>query len=473
MNDLISTAVTSFTKFINENDKKIKEINSGNVLVSYAIALTDFPSHTIINHLTKHYERSFYFEKPIDNFRIMGMDDVLTIAENGVGRFAITDKKIKEWKNSFFNNWSTIPYQRIPLFLGGMKFTTEHNDEDWQDFNDSTWFVPEIIILEIEQKPYLFFNFIAQNAFKDQAIKKFRIKLEKLFSLIDQNESSQPFKILKSEGDSPKDKKKWKQLVSEGLEKISEHEIQKIVFSRKVELHLSNEPDFKIIIDRLKSNYPDCYSFIYHHGKSTFFGASPEKLAKFSNGNVEIDALAGSAPRGSSPGEDSDFEQKLLNDRKNLNEHNFVVDHIESAITNSTLDMELEKHFSIKKLANIQHIWSRIVAKLSPNSSMINLLKELYPTPAICGYPKDDALHMIKKMEGYKRGLYAGIIGWFNLNDEGEFAVAIRSALLSNNKLIAFAGCGIVEDSDPEVEFKETELKLKPIMSLFRNENKN
>lgn len=76
-------------------------------------------------------------------------------------------------------------------------------------------------------------------------------------------------------------------------------------------------------------------------------------------------------------------------------------------------------------------------------------------------------------MEGYKRGLYAGIIGWFNLKEEGEFAVAIRSALFSNNKLTAFAGCGIVEDSNPEVEYKETELKLKPIMSLFQNENKN
>ncbi len=473
MRDHISTAVTSFTKFITENEKKIKGINSGNVLVSYAIALNDFPSHVMINHLTKHYERSFYFEKPIDNFRIIGLDDALIIAENGDGRFAITDKKIKEWKNSFFNNWDSIQLQRIPLFLGGMKFTTEHNDDDWQDFNDSTWFVPEIIILEEDKKQFLFFNFIALNSSKEQTIKRFTAKLEKLFTFNDQKGNSHTLKILKSEGDTPKDKKKWKQLVSEGLNKISENEIEKIVFSRKVELQLSNEPDFKTIIDKLKSNYPDCYSFIYHHGKSTFFGASPEKLARFSNGNVEIDALAGSAPRGSSLEEDSDLERKLLSDKKNLNEHNIVVNHIKSAITNTTLDMELEKYCSIKKLANIQHIWSRIVAKLSPSSSMINLLKELYPTPAICGFPKDDALHLIKKMEGYKRGLYAGIIGWFNLNDEGEFAVAIRSALLSNNKLIAFAGCGIVEDSDPEVEYKETELKLKPIMSLFQNENKN
>ena len=472
MKDIISTAVTSFTKYLTENHQ-LKGNNSGNILVSYATAFPDFASQKLINHLIKHYERSYYFEKPADNFKIIGLDEVVAISENGDGRFAITDKKIKEWKNSFYNNWDTIPVKRIPLFLGGMKFTTEHNDDDWQDFNDSTWFIPEIIIIEENSQQYLFFNFMLQNSNKEQLIKRLQAKLEKLFTFNDQKESAHSIKILKSEGDSPKDKKKWKQLVSDGLNKISENQIEKIVFSRKVGLYLSNEPDFNLIMEKLKSNYPECYSFIYHHGKSTFFGASPEKLAKFSDGKIEIDALAGSAPRGNSPDEDLDLEQNLLHDKKNLNEHNLVISHIKSVLSNLTQNLLVENHCSIKKLANIQHIWSRIVATLSPDSSMIYLLKELYPTPAICGFPKESALHFIKKMEGYKRGLYAGIIGWFNLKEEGEFAVAIRSALYSNNKLTAFAGCGIVEDSNPEAEFKETELKLKPIMSLFQNENKN
>ena len=105
---------------------------------------------------------------------------------------------------------------------------------------------------------------------------------------------------------------------------------------------------------------------------------------------------------------------------------------------------------------------------LSPGS-MMNLLKDLYPTPAICGFPKETALHFIKKSENYRRGLYSGIIGWFNLEENGEFVVALRSALAVNNKIIAFAGNGIVDDSNPETEFKETELKLKTILSLFND----
>ncbi len=473
MDDFILSSENSLRKFLSDSDKIIKSRNGGSLLFSFALPFDNFNTSDFINHLAKNYERSLYFEKPAENLLIAGLDEALAISENGEGRFAVTDKKIKELKNSFINNWESLTDKKIPLFLGGMKFTSEHNEDDWQDFNDSTWFIPEFLILQKQNMKYLFFNFLLQNSSKEQTIKKFKAKLEKLFKINGSGENLSSPKIIKSSGDSPKDKKKWKQLVSESLGKISENQIEKVVLSRKVEMQLSNEPDLKLIIENLRKDYPNCYVFLYHHGKSSFFGASPEKLAKFSNGCIEVDALAGSAHRGKTEEEDLQIEKALLSDNKNLTEHNYVIEHITNTISNLTEDFAVESRHSIKKLANIQHIWSRITAKVSNKSSMMNILKELYPTPAICGYPKDSALHLIKKTEGYKRGLYSGIIGWFNFDDEGEFAVALRSALLTNNKLIAFAGGGIVQNSDPEAEYKETELKLKTILSLFRNENKN
>ena len=473
MEDFISSSENSLRKFLSDSDKIIKSRNGGSLLVSFALPFDNFNTYGFINHLAKNYERSLYFEKPAENFLIAGLDEVLIISENGEGRFAVTDKKIKEWKNSFINNWESLPDKKIPLFLGGMKFTSEHNEDDWQDYNDSTWFVPELLILHNQNQNYLFFNFLLQNSSKEQAIKKFKTKLEKLFQLKENHENLTSPKIVRSSGDTPKDKKKWKQLVSDSLGRISENQVEKVVLSRKVELQLSNEPDMKLAIENLRKDYPNCYIFLYHHGRSSFFGATPEKLAKFSNGCIEVDALAGSARRGKTEEEDIQIEKTLLSDSKNLTEHNFVVEHIRNTISNLTEDFRIESNHSIKKLANIQHIWSRITAKLNNKNSMMNILKELYPTPAICGYPKDASLHLIKKLEGYKRGLYSGIIGWFNFDDEGEFAVALRSALLTNNKLIAFAGGGIVQNSDPEAEYKETELKLETIMSLFNNENKN
>ena len=474
MDDVTSKVLKSFSQFLSGLETKIKEKGNSSLLASFASPLTGYAFKEKLGVLKKHFERSFYFEKPSDGIAFLGLDEVVVVSENGEGRFAATDKKTREWKVNFVNNWDDFSLEKIPLFLGGMKFSTGHNDDEWQDFDDSSWFIPEILLLYKKDEQFLFYNSVfSPNTSKDSLIKKFTSKLDKLKNLDSASVQNTAPKILSSEGNSPKDKKKWKNLVSEGLEKINENQLEKIVLSRKVELKLSDSPDFNFIITKLRKLYPECYLFNFHRGRSSFFGATPEKLAAFSKGMVEIDALAGSAPRGKTTDEDILLEKELLSDKKNLNEHNIVIDYIKSALTRFSDKVNLENKYSIKKLANIQHIWTKISAGLNSKNIIFILLKELYPTPAICGTPKETALHLIKKMEGYKRGLYSGIIGWFNFEDEGEFAVALRSALYTSNKLIAYAGCGIVPDSDPELEYKETELKLKTIMSLFADENKN
>ncbi len=473
MEEFISLSVNLFTKFLSDSESIIKKNNTSSYLVSFALNYPASNLETKFDFLLKLHERSFYFEKPDENFIIFGMDETLNITENGEKRFSATDKKIKEWKEKFYSNWSQFAGIVFPLFLGSIKFAVEHADNDWSDFNDSTWFVPEVLLYKVKEQRFLLFNFIFSPEFsKGVIINKFRSKLEKLFNNNFQIKERPISKILQVLGSSPKDKKKWKNLVNDALDKISGKEIKKIVLSRRVELLLTDEPDFYTILRRLRQDYGDTYLFINHHGKSSFFGATPEKLAKMTDGRIEIDALAGSAPRGKNDSEDLEFENNLLSDKKNLNEHNFVIDHIRSSITNFTKDFTILPNSKIRKLANIQHLWTKISATLNPDSSMMLLLKELFPTPAVCGIPKDTALQLIKKLEGYKRGLYSGTVGWFNFNNEGEFVIGIRSALSLNNKLIAFAGCGIVENSDPELEYQETELKLKTILSLF-NENQD
>ena len=108
------------------------------------------------------------------------------------------------------------------------------------------------------------------------------------------------------------------------------------------------------------------------------------------------------------------------------------------------------------------------IVEIKQGNTIFNVLKEIYPTPAICGSPQNEALHLVKRFENFKRGLYSGIIGWFNFENEGNFVIALRSALKNGNKLTAYAGSGIVQNSEADAEFIETELKLKPIMSLFK-----
>ena len=221
----------------------------------------------------------------------------------------------------------------------------------------------------------------------------------------------------------------------------------------------------------LKKEYPDCCLFAYHKGSSTFFGATPEVLARISGKAMEVDAIAGSINRGANDDEDKKLESELLNSKKNLDEHQYVIEHLTKALNNFGT-INFTKPPSVKRLRNIQHLFTKISVELKDTATIMSILNELHPTPAVCGFPKDASLNLVKKIENQKRGLYSGIIGWFNLNNEGEFAVSIRSALTRGNKLWAFAGNGIVEGSDPDDEFEETEMKLKPILSLF-NEKKD
>ncbi|HSD63695.1 MAG TPA: isochorismate synthase, partial [Ignavibacteriaceae bacterium] len=300
-------------------------------------------------------------------------------------------------------------------------------------------------------------------------ISKFENVLKKFLLLLEKDKKKE-LRVLNKTGNEPKDKKKWKNQVNQALERIEDGELEKVVLSRKVELIFTTDVSVEPILKNLVDNYPECTSFIYHKGKSSFIGASPETLANISRSGMELEVLAGSAVRGDDENEDLKFEHELIKNDKELNEHNIVVNYVKNCLEKSVESLEISRP-SVKKLKNIQHIKTTIKLDLNEHSSSIGIIGKIHPTPAVCGLPGETALNMIKKLENHQRGLYSGLIGWFNFKDEGELILAIRSALINGNKLIAYAGCGIVRGSNADAEFKETELKLKPFLSIFNNEN--
>lgn len=469
MEDFISTLVSAYSDFLSKKTTKHKENLPGSLL-SFATQIKNPEFEQKIDQLLKSCENSFYFSSPQENFSFIALDEVYNIVENGTGRFAATDKKLKGFTDKLIDNWEK---QGLPLFAGAMKFTVEHSDDSWKDFNDSLWFIPEIVICNMENKNYLVYNYFAEQAFsKTRLTEKFRLRVENIFDILSSPQNDFLPKVTTSTGQTPKDRKKWKILINQALDQIKEDHIKKIVLARKVELQLKEELNITKAINLLKNDYPNCLLFAYHRGKSTFFGATPELITKLSGGKIEIDAVAGSIGRGKNEKEDKELEKTLASNKKDLDEHQYVLEHIKKVINKIGNKVTLSERPSVKKLKNIQHLLTKTSAELKPDTSIMEILSELHPTPAVCGFPKDTALNLIKKIENQRRGLYSGIIGWFNSNNEGEFAVAIRSAVTYGNKLIAYAGSGIVEGSEPDAEFEETEMKLKPILSLF-NEKKD
>ena len=463
----------NFQKFFAELKKdRTFQNESVDTLVSYIEKISTPDIASIVNNLQRTKQTFFYWSKPDEDCITLGIESLISVRHSGYERTVKTEEEINYWKENRYSNIEQTGLASIPLFMGGMKFSPdrEFSKSIWSDFSDSEWFVPKYTLIKRKKETYIAFNFKYKKESLEDLVHEFNTASQYINTISIKTESKNNVEVVETNLHDEKERKDWHLKVDNALKKISEGKFIKIVLSRKVTSRLSTEPDLSLLLADLSLNYPKCYIFAFAEKESIFFGASPEKLAKISDGWIEADALAGSIPRGDTKEEDKILADELLNSKKNLSEQNAVVDFITNSFEGFTEKINYDKKPIIRKLSNIQHLWTPIKAKLKSDKTIFSILKQIHPTPAICGVPWSDALTFIHDTEGYNRGLYAGIIGWFNFENEGEFAVAIRSALLKGSELDAFAGCGIVEGSDPDLEFEETELKLKPILSLFPHE---
>jgi salicylate biosynthesis isochorismate synthase/menaquinone-specific isochorismate synthase len=178
-------------------------------------------------------------------------------------------------------------------------------------------------------------------------------------------------------------------------------------------------------------------------------------------------ALAGSTRRSADPSVDDHLGEQLVRSAKERREHEIVVRRIERALRTQSVWVEAASEPGLVKVANIQHLATPIHAQLSEPRSAVELAGILHPTPAVGGEPRDTALAAMPDLEDLDRGWYAGPVGWMDATEDGEFCVAIRSALLRDRTAHLFAGNGIVADSDPAAELAETEVKLNALLPLL------
>ncbi len=410
---------------------------------------------------------NFYWNIADEQIEFLAINPIVEFKKIGENRLANTSLAVAEIEKYFHSNWTKNGIEDAPLVVGGIKFAPDQNSELWQDFSDSDWFIPQALFYRKKDKYFLIYNFkFSNNETNLKEFEEFLNSIQHLETLSLTNKSKNKISDLINNNSY----ENWELTIKKALERISKGMLSKVVLSREVKIQLEEKPIWGELITQLSKKYPRCYVFMYKRGESVFFGASPEKLAKVANGWIEVDALAGSVPRGKNDIEDVEMEHFLLTSEKNLFEQRAVVNFIHNLLSNISDEIIFDDKPIIRKLPNIQHLWTEIKAKLRENTKMFDVLLTLHPTPAICGDPWKIAMYFILDMEMHDRGLYSGNIGWFNFNGFGEFSVAIRSALNKEKSLYAYAGCGIVQGSEPKSEFEESEIKLKPILSLFVDE---
>ena len=263
----------------------------------------------------------------------------------------------------------------------------------------------------------------------------------------------------------------WKNLVGQTVQTIQRREYAKVVLAREVEV-TAHKRSFSLAatLQRLRESYPGANVFALQRGGRCFIGATPERLIYAQDGVLHTMALAGSAPRGASAKEDRRLGSELLHSLKNREEHEIVASSMRNALAHLCSRVWVADTPELLRLKNIQHLQTAIVGELLPSRSILEALATLHPTPAVGGSPTEPALAFIRTHENLDRGWYAGPIGWIDFQGNGDFAVALRSALLEERQARLFCGCGIVADSDPEAEYAESCLKLQVILPRLSGE---
>ena len=233
----------------------------------------------------------------------------------------------------------------------------------------------------------------------------------------------------------------------------------KVVVARAITGEITTAGDERAPLQRLTSEYPDTHIFAL----DGLWGASPETLVSVDHRRVTARVLAGSAARGADAATDMAAATALAASAKDREEHEYAVTSVITALAPHCRSIVGAVTPFALRLANVWHLASDVSGVLGSRSTVFDLIDSLHPTAAVAGVPTDRALATIAEIEAIPRDRYAGPVGWVDGAGNGDWAIALRCAQWGTNEIVAHAGAGIIDGSDPESEFAETELKFRPI----------
>lgn len=416
----------------------------------------------------------FFWEQPGQQKALVGVGTACEIKATGPERFAQATSIWRAWQQNAIVAYAggTTPEQiGGPIFFGGFAFDPQlPHTALWEGFPDGLLVLPRLLFYAHQQHPTLTMNVLVEARSDLEAGIEHITSTLKCWQSILQQLSGQPSypesditQPLIVRDIIPRDE--WEALVARAVEEIRHGSYAKVVLARDVEVMNGQQPfDVPATLARLRASYPGAYVFAMQRDQRYFVGATPERLVYGQDGRLRTMALAGSAPRGATPEEDRRLGSELLHSHKNKDEHEIVAWTIRDALATLCSKVWVADTPHLLQLKNIQHLETPIVGELLPGHCVLEALAGLHPTPAVGGYPRQEALDAIRDYEQLDRGWYAGPVGWIDAQGNGEFAVALRSGLVDGNRARLFAGCGIVAESQPESEYIESCLKLNVML---------
>lgn len=418
----------------------------------------------MISALPGYGAQRFFWQCQTDVLVGFGATQTLT-AESGQAheRFFLCEQ---QWQALRARLWVEGPC--LPRWCGGFAFDPEATTSElWCHFPAASLTLPRLMYLSQHGQSYLMVtHWVAADTRSDalacQLLNEWYQLLEKTAVISSAVEASTDY-ILQDCLDASL----WQATVANTIKTIQQGAMHKAVLARTVVMTLPHGVLVAEVLQQLSEHYPEAYLFAFERDGHCFLGASPERLVRLQQGQLETMALAGTMARGKTPSEDAGLSDQLMNSRKDRYEHQLVVNSLREALSPLCRSLTIPETPCVYRLAQVQHLLTPITGELSSEVGALSLVSVLHPTPAVGGLPRDIALRHIRAHEQMDRGWYAGPVGWLDSVGNAEFAVALRSGLLRDDKAYLFAGCGIVADSQPDTEYQETCLKLKTMVAAL------
>ena len=442
----------------------MNSLNQHERLISYSMRAPGITVAEFLRQANGH-ER-FYFEH--GDLALAGFGIAAELTAWGADRV----KTIEDKARRLFDGAQVIDDAEAlarPRLFGGFSFYSDFVTENtWAAFAPAYFILPHYQLVKRGGDTWLTIN-VQVGAGELCAEAELREALEARYAAL--LDADQPIPDGQSELISvnyPMPPDRWSEIITDATTRMKAGEMQKVVLARVCEIRFDDVIDVDSALAYLNTKYADCYRFLFEPSPHlAFYGATPELLVAVAGDQLTTMGLAGSIKRGATPEDDALLADQLLNDPKERYEHGIVVDTLRERLAPVTAALSVPNAPIPLKLSNIQHLYTPITGRLSRPAGVLPLVELLHPTPALGGVPRDRAMQYIRDAEPVPRGWYAAPMGWLDHNLDGMFAVAIRSAVVQNERAWLYAGAGIVAESIPQKEWDETALKFKPMLNAL------
>jgi isochorismate synthase len=425
---------------------------------------------SLLQHAPPAATSCFWWERPAEGFAIAALGATARFSAHGSERFSEIAMACDAILRTAVTGGAAQSLG-APLFVGGFAFAPDApQDERWRGFPAGLMLLPRMLVVRREQRATLTVTCIV-DATSDGAdvLRRLEADLQSLqdsAACADDGDVKDPTAARYTAAPTlplPV----WKQAVAATVDDITQGRLDKLVLARSCTVASSRLFDCGRILRHLRRTYPSCVVFWMRTPDGDFIGATPEPLVRRRGRSISTAAIAGSAAPGVSAAAASALAEALKHSRKERTEHAIVVRAIAETLAPVCEQLDVAPAPEVLRLDNVQHLVTPITGRLRDSLHVLDLVRRLHPSPAVAGHPRTAALQLLREREALDRGWYAGPIGWMDANHDGEFAVAIRSALVRGSEASLYAGAGIVAGSDPDAELEETQLKLQPLLAAL------